>query len=137
MKNSIKNQARELEIKLNEWYGCMPYEALSQIHFEDVVRQAVTMKDDKFEEYLDSLRLEWNELPIGQKLDIYDEISEHFAMFMPEDGEFQEEEIVTKVNYLKLFEDDFAKRHIWDEVCDVLNVNSEQLEVTIYFTKAE
>ena len=129
MKKSIKTQLTALDVQLNEWYGCMPFVALSRIHFEDVVHEATTMSEEKFQEYLDALREEWNQLNIWEKVEIYEENYEMFEDFMPE-----EEESFTEVRgVLSLYSDDFEKSHTWEDVCEIVGANAENDNVSIKF----
>lgn len=128
MKNSIKDQLTAIDVQLNEWYGCMPFVALSRIHFEDVVHEATTMSEEKFQEYLDALREEWNQLDILEKVEIYDENYEMFEDFMPES-----DEVNGIRGILSLYADDFEKSHTWEDVCEIVGANAEYDNVSIKF----
>ena len=105
MKNSIKDQLTAIDVQLNEWYGCMPFVALSRIHFEDVVHEATTMSEEKFQEYLDALREEWNQL------ESFDEVE----------------------GILSLYADDFERSYTWEDVCEIVGADAEYDNVSIKF----
>lgn len=132
MKKSISEQLTAIDVQLNEWYGCMPFVALSQIHFEDVVHEATRMSEEKFQEYLDAMREEWNQCPINEKIEVYEELYEMFADFMPEEdesnGEFDEVKGV-----LSLYSDDFEKSHTWEDVCEIVGADANYDNVSIKF----
>jgi hypothetical protein len=130
MKNSIKDQLTAIDVQLNEWYGCMPFVALSRIHFEDVVHEATTMSEEKFQEYLDAMREEWNQLDILEKVEIYDENYEMFEDFMPESDEESFDEVK---GVLSLYADDFERSHTWEDVCDIVGADVEYDNVSIKF----
>lgn len=132
MKNSIKDQLTAIDVQLNEWYGCMPFVALSRIHFEDVVHEAITMPKDKFEEYLDALREEWNESSIIDKIEVYEECYEMFEYFMPELDE-DEESFDEVKGVLSLYSDDFERSHTWEDVCEIVGADAEYDNVSIKF----
>jgi len=134
MKKSISDQITAIDVQLNEWYGCMPFVALSRIHFEDVVHEATTMSEEKFQEYLDALREEWNNLSINEKIEVYEECYEMFEDFMPDldedesNGEFDEVKGV-----LSLYADDFEKSHTWEDICEIVGANAGYDNVSIRF----
>lgn len=132
MKKSIKDQLIAIDVQLNEWYGCMPFEALSRIHFEDVGYESTAMSEEKFQEYLDAMREEWNICPINEKIEVYEELYEMFKDFMPAEDEsnggFDEVKGV-----LSLYADDFEKHHMWEDVCKIVGANPEFDNVSIKF----
>jgi len=130
MKNSIKDQLTAIDVQLNEWYGCMPFVALSRIHFEDVVHEATTMSEEKFQEYLDALREEWNQLDVLEKIEIYDENYEMFEDFMPESDEESFDEVK---GILSLYSDDFENTYTWEEICEILGADVDNDNVDIKF----
>ena len=130
MKKSIKTQLSALDVQLNEWYGCMPFVALSRIHFEDVVHEATTMSEEKFQEYLDALREEWNALGIWGKVEVYEECYEMFEDFMPESDDDGFDEVK---GVLSLYSDDFEKSHTWEDVCEIVGADAEFDNVSIKF----
>lgn len=143
MKKSISEQLTAIDVQLNEWYGCMPFVALSRIHFEDVVHEATTMSEEKFQEYLDALREEWNQSSIVDKIEAWEECHEMFEDFMPDldedesNGEFDEDESNGEINevqgVLSLYADDFEKSHIWEDVCEIVGANAGYDNVSIRF----
>lgn len=132
MKKSISNQITAIDVQLNEWYGCMPFVALSRIHFEDVVHEATTMSEEKFQEYLDALREEWNQSSIVDKIEAWEECHEMFEDFMPDLDESNEGFDEVK-GVLSLYSDDFEKSHTWEDICDIVGADAGYDNVSIRF----
>jgi hypothetical protein len=130
MKKSIKDQMTAIDVQLNEWYGCMPFVALSRIHFEDVIHEATTLPEEKFQEYLDALREEWNQSSIIDKIEAYEECHEMFEDFMPESDDDGFDEVK---GVLSLYSDDFEKSHTWEDVCEIVGADAEYDNVSIKF----
>ena len=84
MKSTIMQSYSDLNTKLNEWYGCMPYGALSKIHQEDVLSLMSNRTDEEIDEILTELRFEWFEMPTDEKVQAFEAFGEEYKMFTPQ-----------------------------------------------------
>jgi len=75
----LSQNLKEISIKLDEWYGCLPFEALSKIHNLDIVYFSKT--DEELEDALDELRMDWNFFLLEEKAYSYDSLSEQYKSF--------------------------------------------------------
>lgn len=133
MKKSIKDQLIAIDVQLNEWYGCMPFEALSRIHFEDVVYESTAMSEEKFQEYLDAMREEWNRCPINEKIEVYEELYEMFNDFMPKVVDEAEDVFNKSRGILSLYSDDFERSHMWEDICEIVGADAECDNISFRF----
>lgn len=74
---SLYKKLNEIDIKLDEWYGCLPFEALNKIHSIDLF---ITPEDD-IEKELDELRMDWHIWSIEDKANTYDKYNEQYQSF--------------------------------------------------------
>lgn len=58
-----------LQIQLNDWYRSQPFEILQKIFGIDYL---FDLTEEELDEELDSLRLDWYDMPIDEKLAIYE-----------------------------------------------------------------
>ena len=126
MKNLIHQTYSNLNTQLNEWYQCMPYEALSEIHHEDVYGNTLNRTSEDVTEILDELRVEWFEMSTDDKMECYVNLNEKYESYFPQKP--------TKENILSLYSDDFDRSHIWEDVCEIVGANPEYDNVSIKFT---
>jgi hypothetical protein len=75
----LSQKLNETSIKLDEWYECLPFEALNEIHNLDIGQFPKT--DEELEETLDDLRMDWHFLPLEDKADFYDSLSEQYKSY--------------------------------------------------------
>lgn len=64
---NINLHYENLANELSDWYGMQGFEILNKIFYIDLF----DYDGDKLEYKLDDLRDAWNELPIEEKIDIY------------------------------------------------------------------
>lgn len=74
---SLYKKLNEINIKLDEWYGCLPFEALNKIHSIDLF----ITSEEEIETELDELRMEWFLWPLEDKVNVYDELKEKYQSF--------------------------------------------------------
>jgi hypothetical protein len=74
---TLRKKLNDIDIKLDEWYGCLPFEALNKIHSIDLF---ISTEDD-IESELDELRADWHLWSIEDKADVYDSLSEQYKSF--------------------------------------------------------
>lgn len=75
--NSIFKQLTETNIMLDEWYKCLPLKALCTIHSIDFF----SISKDEIRELLDECYVDWSDLPIEERADIYDSLKEEYKSF--------------------------------------------------------
>jgi len=129
MNNSIAQSYADLNTKLNEWYGCMPYGALSKIHQIDVLSLLSNRSDKEIEEILCELRFEWFDMPTDEKVQAYEFLYEEYKVFVPQ--------VAEKVNVLNIYADDFLKSTYWHDICEVLEIDRASDNVSIRFTEVK
>lgn len=74
---TLRKKLNGIDIKLDEWYGCLPFEALNKIHSIDLFLTA----EDNLEKELDELRMDWHLWSIEDKADVYDSLNEQYKSF--------------------------------------------------------
>jgi hypothetical protein len=129
MKSSIHQSYEDLNTKLNEWYGCMPYGALSKIHQEDVLSLMSNRTDEEIEEIITDLRFEWFAMSTDEKIEAYEFLNEEYKMFVPQSPK--------KVNILNLYADDFRRDTYWEDICEVVGADASSDNISIQFTEVD
>jgi hypothetical protein len=104
----------------------MPYEALNEIHHEDVYGNTIGISPENLIEYLYELRGEWFEMSTDDKMECYVNLNEKYKSHFPLKS--------TNENVLSLYSDDFEKSHTWEDVCEIVGANPEYDNVSIKFT---
>jgi hypothetical protein len=125
MKNKLIQQHRNLLTKLNEWYQCMPFDALNEIHNEDIITTS-SKENVSIEELLTDLRNEWFELQTEEKLAWMELLYDKYQSFVPK--------AYSSKDVLKLYSDDFARGTYWEDICEAVGANASIENLTIEFT---
>lgn len=74
---NLYEKLNEISTKLDEWYKCLPFEALNTIHSIDLF----SMSENEVQEVLDEYYVDWEYLPIGDKVAIYETLKEKYQSF--------------------------------------------------------
>jgi hypothetical protein len=74
---TLYDKISKIDIKLNEWYGCLPFEALNKIHSVDLF----STSEDELEDELDELRMDWHFWSLEDKAEAYDTHNEEYKSF--------------------------------------------------------
>ena len=124
MKNNLTQQYESLSTQLNEWYQCMPFDALNEIHFEDIISTS-SKENVSIDELLYDLRSEWHRLPFEEKIGWVETLYNKYQAFAPK-GSFGK-------NVLSLYADEFNKISSWIDICEVVGANPLESSLDLEF----
>lgn len=133
MKKPIEQAYQALNIQLNEWYQCMPYEALSEIHQEDVYANTLNRSEEFVNETLYELRSEWFEMPMETKMEWHMSLKDKYESFIPKVIDEAEDVFNKSRGILSLYSDDFERSHMWEDICEIVGADAECDNISFRF----